>query len=349
MKYILYTIVFALITASCAPTASLVSIDVLEPARISFPPEVVNVMIVDNSPSQAEEALIVNGEANANIDFISTDSVKAIMLRAMSQFMNEEEYFGEVNLYERNTNGDNSTEMKPLTARKVQSIAREGNADMLIVLDLFSTSATSEYVNTEYFEGFNLFTAKIGAILRTYDDAGEPLSPPILHLDSLYRESSTTWVNRSNSIEQMNGLIYDIAIQSADKLARTFIPSWKTYGRVLYSGGSKQHKEAAALVKEGKWAEAAEIWTSLYNTEKNRNKRIQLASNIALANEYTDNIEDAVRWINEAYNALPENSKSPLAFEVFQYRIELIERQASIPELYKQMGIPTEEDSDTAE
>lgn len=348
MKHILYITTLIFLTSACGSTASLISIDVLEPAAISSPTDVRNVLIVDNSPSQKNESVTVNGEKNDDTNFITTDSVKAVMLKALDQFMSEEKYFDKTSIYPRNVNASFVNEIKSLTARKAQSISMEKDADMLIVLDLFTVSATSEYVNTEYFEGFNLLTAKIGAVIRTYDHEGKPFSEPFLLLDSLYRQNSTTWVDRSNSIEQMNDLVYEIAVHSADRLSRVFVPSWKTYNRIIYTGNSSQMKSATTLATKNQWKKAADIWAGLYETEKNRNKRIRLASNIALANEYLDDIENALWWIEEAYKALPSGkSKSELSLQVFAYRSDLMRRRNNMPKLYNQLGIESVEDTDT--
>lgn len=339
MKHVLAFITVSILLVACGSTSNLISIEVLEPALITPPSDVKNVLIVDNSPSQEKESIMINGEENTESHFISTDSARNITLYALSQFMDDEKYFNNIDLYPRNTNGGYDKEIKPLSLSKIQSISREKDADMLIVLDLFTISAESEYINTDYFEGFTLLTAKLGSIVRAYDNTGKEIVKPFVHLDSLYQESSSKWTNRNNIIQEMNGLVQETAIHSADKIANVFVPLWKKYDRRIYTSGSKDMKSAESLVAANKWGEAADIWAMLYATEKNKSKAAQLASNIAVANECIDDVKSALYWINEAYDNLPTtNRQTELGKQIVLYKAELIKRNHNIPKLEEQLG-----------
>ena len=135
-------------------------------------------------------------------------------------------------------------------------------------------------------------------------------------------------------------------MKAADAVTSSIVPSWKTDNRWYYSDSSKGMREATKMVLAGKWQEAADIWSELYDKEKNTNKKIRLASNIALANENLDDIENALAWINIAYDLLPQKSKSDLASQVFFYKETLTKRNLDKNKLYKQLGIdpPVNED-----
>ncbi len=134
--------------------------------------------------------------------------------------------------------------------------------------------------------------------MRVYALDGSQLSPPVAHLDSLFMDGLTDWSRLTNSIPEINKLVTDVSIKAADDVTSIFVPSWKTQDRWFYSDNSKEQKEAILLVKNGKWQEAAEIWGELFEKETNRKKKIRLASNIALANESLDDVDNALNWIN---------------------------------------------------
>ncbi|NDV96181.1 hypothetical protein D0T84_14855 [Dysgonomonas sp. 521] len=335
---------FALLFTSCV-TTNVVSIDVREPAIVSFDdPQTKKVIIVNNSASQADEDVQANGEKQAEISVISTDSAKILLINSLSQYMGEEKYFSGVEIYPHETNRGKASDIKPLSARNVQTICREKNADILISLDLFVVSAELESVNVDYFNNYNLLSSKLGALLRVYAMDGSRLAPPIAHVDSLYREASITWNNIKNSIPEINDLVTEITMKAADELTGTIIPSWSTQTRWYYSDNSGDMKNAAKLAGAGKWLEAADIWGTLYDKEKNITKKIRLASNLALANEYLDDVGNALSWINVAYDLIENKDKSLLAKQVAFYRQFLIKREDSMYKLYQQLGI--EEDTD---
>lgn len=334
---------FVLLFASCV-TTNVVSIDVREPAIVSFDePLSKKVVIVNNSASQADENVEANGEKQAEISVMSTDSAKTLLINSLSQYMNEEKYFSGVEIYPHGTNRGEANEIKPLSARNVQTICMEKKADILISLDLFIVSAELESVNVDYFNNYNLLSSKLGALLRVYAMDGSQLSPPIAHVDSLYREAAITWNNIKNSIPEINDLVTEITMKAADELTGTIIPSWSTQSRWYYSDNSGDMKNAAKLAGEGKWLEAADIWGTLYDKEKNTTKKIRLASNIALANEYLDDVENALNWINIAYDLFGNKYDSVLAGQVEFYRKFLIRRENNMSKLYQQLGI--EEDT----
>ncbi|MDH6310712.1 hypothetical protein M2451_003521 [Dysgonomonas sp. PFB1-18] len=342
MKYIYINIIAAILLSSCASSINFISIDTLEPAEVTFAPEVTNVVIVDNSPlgdTEDAEEDSNNKKGQTGTSILSMDSVRTIMLNSLQQFMGEENYFTKVSLHPYRTNSKVSFEdVRPLSPRKVQSICNNTKADALIALDLFVMTARIESENTYYFNNYNFLSAKLGTVLRVYTKDGREVMP-IAYVDSLFSEGGAQWDIRRNNIHEINTLITDMSIIGADRLTGKFIPSWKSHERWYYVDGSSSMKEAEALVKAGKWKEASDIWEGLYSTEKNAGKRAKIASNVALAQECLDNIERAVSWIKTAFDELPQSSKSELALKIIAYREDLIKRYKGTPKLKEQLGV----------
>lgn len=344
MKHISLFIIIILMLSACGTSTNLLTISVRNPAAITFPPEVTNVIIVDNAPPYKEDHSHDEDHDNKSkvekTKIMEGDSAKTLLLKSMLQFMNEESYFNKVDLYPYKTNNNTDGKVNALSKRKVQSICIEKNADALISLDLFTISAQIETEDIGYFSNYSILATKLGLLVRAYGDDGNIYGKPIVLLDSLFREEASDWSKLKDNIPEINSLITEMSVVGADKLTSKFIPSWQVQDRWYYSNKSSQMKEADKLVKQTKWKEAADIWNNLYEKEKNTNKKIRLAFNIALANEYLDNVENAQIWINKAYEMLPDKSNnSDLSLQVVQYKKILDKRGNIMPVLYEQLGI----------
>ncbi|MFV0419991.1 MAG: DUF6340 family protein [Dysgonomonas sp.] len=353
MKYIFSTIITIFLLASCGTSTNLLTISVRNPATITFPPEVTKIVIVDNSPLPKED----NDHDHDHNDrskagepsILNVDSSRTLLLKSLKQFMSEESYFNKVELYPYRTNGNTAETVVPLSKRKVQAICIERGADALIALDLFTISAQIETENTGYFSNYSILATKLGLLVRAYSNIGIQYGKPIVQLDSLFREESTDWSRLKSNVPEINSLITEMSVVGADKLTGKFIPSWQTQNRWYYSDRSAKMKETDKLVKQSKWEEAASIWNDLYQQEKNTKKKIRLAFNIALANEYLDDTENALNWIKSAYDLLRGKSEDDLSQQVMKYKQILEKRENAMPVLYKQLGIeeiPESEDTE---
>jgi len=376
MKQILCYIATILVLSSCTSPLNLISIDALEPATVSFPPEVTKVVLVNNSPTPPHEEEDKPNVQGTRTPILTLDSARNIFLSSLEQFMKEEKYFTEVELYPHKTNNTPILkDVNPLSRRKAQAICRERNADALVSLDLFAITVQLESENTAYFSNYSIIGAKSGLILRVFSKEGNQYTSRIGYVDSLFAEGPAPWDIKRNYAGEVNTLITDLSIVGADKVTGKLIPSWKKHDRWYYSGNSKEMKQAASFVKEGKWADAAVIWGQLFDKETKANKKIRLASNIALANECLDDIDNASNWINIAYEMLSVKDKAKLekkliplmqlygsnkgplidppasndAERTFLYKKILTTRKNNSAKLEEQLGITDEQTEDDVE
>lgn len=338
MKYIIILFYSILLLSSCN-SVKLTTIEVKKPASLTFPTNVANIIIVDNTPTDNSS---YTDAKEGETSIITLDSARSITLTRLQQFMTEEGYFNNVELYPYRTNESSTNIPQALSRRKIQSICYEKNANALISLDLFTASGELDTEAIGYMSSYRLIGAKLGALIKVYSEEGELYSEPIVLLDSLYREEVVNWSKVNSDIPPLNELITELAILTADHLTGKFIPSWQQQERWFYSNNSSAMKKAAKLAENNNWKDAVEIWISLYNKEKNIKKQTRLASNIALAYEYLDEIDKSVAWIRIAFDLLPPKSRSDLALEVATYKTFLEKRLSAIPLLHKQLGISKE-------
>lgn len=338
MKSFLYFALLFILT-SCGATANYLTIDVKEPAIVTFPKDMKKVLIVDNSASDPRNEM-EDASVRSPFNIISNDSAKSIMLSSLTQFMNEEPYFESVRLYPQNTNTNSSFgEIKNLTPSKIRSLLRQEKADALISLDLFGVTAGIESESVYYFSDYSFLETHVGAILKVYGANGNLIAKPVGYIDSLFFEGNGDWSQRKSSISEINGLVSEISLKTADNLTSAFIPSWSSQPRWYFAWNSPEMKKATAFVLENNWAEAADVWSLLYDNETDNNKKIKLASNLALANENLDDIQNASDWITIAFDLLPNKSRSELALLTVQYKKILAERLLKKSKLYEQLGL----------
>lgn len=326
-----------LLLTSCAST-NFISIDVMTPARVSFPSDVVNLVIVDNAATQTDD------EGHVTIDFkrsveanaASTDTAKIVFKEALTQFMNEENYFNKVSLYPHNTRTDNDyLRVSTLTKKELQDVRIEMNAEAVLSLDMFVTStdmvlglSIGHFVSM----GYNELRGKIGISYRLFNKQGGLIAGPIVYVDSAF------WNNQEQYIPHRNDALKEMALVAAEKITKDLIPYWEKQDRWYYSDGKSEMKAAAKLAKAGNWHDAALIWGELYEKEEKEQRKIKLASNIALANECLDDIENAGKWIDIADSLLPEKSEAEVPILTIMYKKILDTRKRNIPKLHKQLG-----------
>lgn len=144
MKKITYflTVACAIFLGSCAST-TFMSIDVMRPATVSFPPDIVNLAVVDNTGIQPDSMnhITISPTKEVTIVKVSSDSAKTTFKQAFVQFMNEENYFNKIELYPHNMRTDSDYDrVQPLKRTEVKEICEAMDADALVSFDIYITS-----------------------------------------------------------------------------------------------------------------------------------------------------------------------------------------------------------------
>lgn len=317
-----------LLVTSCYSTKYL-SIDVLQPAHISYADNIVNVGIVDNAGASIED-----NEADVSID--ATDLIKSkskeVFLNSLAQFMNEEKYFNDVKLYSHTIRTDKAYgQQVPLSKATIQQIAEQMDVDALIVLNTFDVESGERLMS---FDGFVFRTKMVNSSLmfRLHDAKGEALTPHMATADSL------TWYEDRQTNAPMD-IYQQLALQLAESTTKNLLPYWETQERIYYTDGTKLMKAADELVKKGDWKNAAKTWGAAFDAQEKNKQKAKTAANIALANENLGDITNAVEWIRIASNMLEGDKNSDEAIYINWYKVKLLEREQNNPKVLNQMGL----------
>lgn len=345
-KYILYFFLLFISTTSCS-TIHWLTIDVQKPAQITLPVTIQNLAIVNNSVTQPSNV----GHKSVNYSnetqvHVSSDSLNIILTEALTQFLNEEKFFNSVILYDktpRNANDNFLSEIK-LSPETVKTIINSTGSDIIISLDRFilrSILSTSSIGNSLTSENLKV---NIDANFRLYYPNGKMPLPLINFQDSLSWEAISQhgiYFTEEALPSRREALKY-AALYTANKMVSMFTPYWQEQNRWYYTDGTTKMQEASVKASANKWRDAALIWGELFDTEKSTLKKAKLASNISLANEMLDDLENALTWINissDLFRSLNRTDKDEDIVRTSLYKKELKQRISDFQKLDIQEGL----------
>lgn len=333
MRYLVAIIISTLLLGSCIST-KFVTVEIKEPARITFPPHVVNVVVVDNSyipERQADSIQAASGE-------IPSDSARMHLTESLAKYMDEEKFFNEVSYYP-NFRREYDSLYISLEKNEIINICNRSNADALVSIDrsLIYGSLTS-FIDLPEFYQLAIGTA---VDMKAYLSDGTILYSPVIFSDTLFwegilpGEKGPAYIERLPKIEDaMN----EAAEMAADRLTNIFIPYWRKDERWYYSDNSSEMKKASALIQQYKWEEAATIWGNLYEKEEKPVKKARLAFNIAFANECLNDVDNALKWNKTASDILTELKNSDFHKHVNEQQKILTVRKRQQLKLQEQYG-----------
>lgn len=342
MKKAIFFFFLSLLLSSCS-TIRFIDIDIQKPAQVTLGAGIRNIAIVNNAVKQPDDVghwMKTPKETEAIT--ISTDSSNIILVQALAQFMEEDGFFSTVTLHEEPLREDNEFLVeKRLPSSVMNKIKRETNAELIISLDkIILTSTYSVNIVNKKSVPWGL-SAGIYAKLRAYTiDSNEEPREMILS-DSVQWRGSWEGNYYSEDIPSYEEAFKFIIVRAADKIAKALSPAWKSEERWYYSNAKTEMKLAATKASSGEWKEAAIIWGEALEKENNENQKGKLASNIALANEMLDDIENAISWIDIAlvhFNNAGKKDDSENVKLAKNYKKRLEKRLQDFEKLDVQLG-----------
>lgn len=350
-KYILYCFLSLTFATSCS-TVNWLTINIQKPAQVTLPVSVQNLAIVNNSITQPSDighkSINYSNETEVNV---SSDSLNIILTEALTQFLDEEEFFNSVVLYDqslRNQNDNFLSEIK-LSPESIRTITNSIGGDIIISLDrliLKSILNTSNIGNSLTSEELKV---NIDANFRLYYPNGQMPLPLINFQDSLSWEAISQHgiYFTENALPSRREALKYATLYTANKMVSMFAPYWQEQNRWYYTDGTTKMQEASVKASANRWKDAALIWGEVYETEKDTLKKAKLASNISLANEMLDDLENALTWINissDLFNSLKRKDKDEDIMRTSLYKKELTQRISDFQKLDIQEGIESQSD-----
>ena len=337
MKKILlfvYIAIGAFVLTACEGMKTL-TIQTHEPAQVTLPKDVRRLLIVDNAVSQPSDVGHTKkrlGRSTSEKETVVTDSLTIIFTEALSQFLEEEEFYDVVMLHDKTLRNDREYwKEEPLTPEKMLDLKKSTGADAIVSLD--KLLVTSDWKDVFIQEGYPYATlsGKIAATLRVYMPTQEGKIPTVRYTDSLVWEGfdiSDGMAYAEFVVPHADNALKDLTIYAADKMTYILTPHWMTQERWYYTFSSSTARDAQSAAEMSNWAEAITNWESFYNSSKKKIDKAKTASNIALGYEMLDDIQTAHKWIKTSEQLFIEstNSSSLERKRVVVYKNELERR-----------------------
>lgn len=360
-SYSLAIISLLLLTLGSCQSLEQISIDYLQPAELSFPPQLRRVGVVNNTSDIPDNKLISQTEkTKENEPEISRATAYAngdakIATESLAEEIAHQNYFDAVVICDSALRAnDKLPRESTLSEEEVSRLSSDLGVDFIIALENLQIKATK---TIRYLPEFNCYQGAVDA--KVYPTVR-------VYLPGRSRPMSTLHPNDSIFWEEFGGTVTETAahmipekqmLKEAAEFAGTvpikyLVPIWKTATRYLYTGGSVQMRDAAVYVRENSWDNAHELWQQAYEGTKNEKKKMQAALNIAVYYEMKDSLAKAEEWAVKAQDLAKKIDKVdkvkeggrvdvddvPNYYLATLYVTELKQRNVQLPKLNVQMS-----------
>lgn len=303
-----------------------VSIDQLEPAKITF-------------PAKFRKVLVVNNVRSNNVD--SSESILKgngkVATEALAQGIADANYFDEVIICDSALQmAGQSIRTAGLEPEEVVRLSDEFGVDMVVSLEELLLRMQK---SLSYFPDFPLPEPVVDAHIKTvvcvYAPGEEKPMATALANDSIY------WFLSQMSTSEER--ISEASELGAEQITLQLVPSWNTVQRYYYAGGSVDMRDAAVYVRQNQWEDAFSAWQRAQK-QKSKKVRMRSAFNMSLYYELRDDIENAEKWLQQAETLLLEEKSEEELKETLDYMLmayyqeEIAKRKVSLQKLSIQMS-----------
>ena len=308
---------FLLLFNSCQSIEQ-ISIDYLQPADLSFPPQLRKVAVVNNTSDAPDNKLITEVQkTKENVPEVSRATAYAngdpkIAAESLAEEIAHQNYFDEVVICDSALRAnDKLARENMLSQEEVSQLASDLGVDFIIALENLQFKATK---TIRYLPDFNCYQGamdvKVYPTVRVYvPGRSKPMT-------TLHPNDSIFWEDFGGSVTEAAAriipereMLKEAAEFAGTVPVRHLLPYWKTSNRYLFSGGSVNMRDAAVYAKEENWSKAVELWKQTYETKKGKQK-MYAAYNTALGYEMQDSIDTALEWALKAQTLAREKSKT---------------------------------------
>ncbi len=312
-----------------------IEMSTFEPAKVTFTPDIVNVVVVNNMPDAIVEPFFFEKKLAADFQVEEQDTVFVNMSRYFTSMMNDKKYFNLVDIYpDRTRKGDYDKNVRLLTDEQVVDICEATDADLLISIDKFIVDEEIETITPLSYGQPLLFYPYCQASM--FYSSGEMFPQGVTMKDTLAIMASR--IEKEDRKQTRDGSRRNIMLLAIDKFVSYIIPTVKREERWFYSYQNVNAGLAEEAAKAGDWAVAKEVWGEALEGETDVQLKARLAFNIALANECLDDLDGAAEYLKIAGEYLDTTGSKLLKEDFKKYQVLLDKRKSRFYELQEQLG-----------
>lgn len=331
-SYLLIIIFINILLSSCS-SLLFTTLDVLRPAQVAFPPEINNLLIVNNTPQDSIQP---------SKKSFTKDSLSIYCLSSLTEELINRGFFQNVLLELNSLNKtQNDTSIYYLTPEVVTQLCSNYKSDAILALNKLKETD----ILTEYFvEDENSFLSTFEVFIETYWSIHYPDKTEFTTLqfkDSMYWESEN--YSRQAALDQLPNKIdaqIDAALYAGRNSVKRFVPYWEKVDRYFFNPRDKLMRQAMDSVYYKNWEDAIQLWDKAIQTTKNTKLQAQAANNIAIAYEILGDLDKAIEYATlslKSFLNVTTVDKETIT-RISNYRNELIKRKEEIEQLEIQLG-----------
>ena len=308
------SIIVLLLFTSCVST-KYIDIEVLRPAKISVPPEIKNVIIIDNSISVADTLPEISKLPLQRIEMSKVpymlgksfepfvDTLSTVAINELLNELNRREFFDTVFIDIKSIKDSfNYLSKKSIDKKYLFALKDIYNIDAAIVLDSFIYKPKFSIENLDEL-GSTYFTQKVsGAINWKFINMMDTTL-----MDNYVQQENLIWdyyidnyQYLKKKIPKLNQSLHELADYMGYYYADRITPYWEPVERYYYKSLHGLFSYANKHVKNNDWSEAEKVWFYIFKTGNKLNSA-RAAHNIALSKEIQGQFRESVEWAYESY------------------------------------------------
>ena len=292
-------LIIVLLLVGCTPMAE-ISIQVIEPAKITLPAYVNQVAFLNHSYVPKYHNEDTSGLSQKEIYILDT-VINNQVFRGLRNGLNESPLFDldSIHIIQFRRN-DTSNFLEPLTGDQIHAIKQSEQAEALISLEYYRIQDT---ITMDTYQLDLMANRRIisHTVWRIYD----------LYLDSIFDEymlkDTTDWFvigydtySIMESLPEFINSLRTASYSAGLRYGQRISPSWFVVPRFYHISGGEAMREAGKKAASRDWKGAAEIWKKLAYQE-NEKTAAKACFNMALVCEMEDLFIPALDWAVKSY------------------------------------------------
>ena len=287
----------SLSVVSCVSTHSL-NLDVLRPATVTIEPEIVSVLVMDNSMPFRGDSIhkITTSKGVYLIDTILVDNFGEIAGTSLSENLKNRVFFDSV--YYHNTSKLYSSDLgylsEEIMKKRINDLCNVYNVEAIISLESYNYKTELNFVDlTEFYYGSLDISG--GIYWKIYEKGGNILDMFVQTDNIFWDDHNNNYSSILKSLPSQREGLEVFADYLGEAFIKHIVPYWETVQRQYYSSGHYLFLRANDLHKANNWEDAAKIWYYVYENGNSKQKA-RAAYNLALSYEVRGDFDEALAW-----------------------------------------------------
>ena len=331
VKLLLSALILAILS-SCSSTKEM-QVLVTRPAVFELPKDAKRIVLVNRSKGNALTILegILTGEIPGT-DKVQSEQCMSGLQQTLNLNKNVEITRHNVRL--SSERGSSTSFGNPLDWNSVTSLAKQYNADLILVLEYFDTDYVVRDVigNSATTNIYVRGTATAKAGFRLYD----PKKSTILYERTFSSSRNYTEFdqNRLLALAKLikgTDAVNEVSFSTGQNFAKRLIKYdiWEDRLMIKGKNGSESSK-AERYVLTNNWEKGVETWLNAYKNSNSEEEKGNIAYNLTLGYEVLGNLQNAKKWITTSF-VEHQNRMAESYSQIINKRIEkegILENQA---------------------